>query len=564
MSHDITHDYPWKAAWPVGLDFDIPPIDTTIYENLLASALKYPKKPALVFYDSVTTYGELHAAVEAVAGYLQTYCDVKPGDRVGIYSQNCPQYVVAYYGILRAGGIVVPINPMNKTAEMQATLNNAGIVTLFCSQDIVDQLEPLFKKEIISHAILIRYADFLKTKTDLFIPEFLTQEIPSLPKNIEMWDFMMAKDLKPSVYNRTANDLAVFPYTSGSTGVGKACMHTNATTLHATRSIYDWFGIKESDIMLSVAPLFHVVGMQASMNVSIECGCTLLLIPRWDRETVAQLIQRYHVSVWPAVPTMVIDLLNLPNLGDYDLSSIWLMFGGGMSLPKAVAKNLFDLCGIRFLEGYGLSETMAPATANPVHKPKSQCGGIPVFNTEVLIVDRDTLQPLPQGEVGEIVIAGPQIMLGYWQNDEANKDAFMEYNQKKFLRTGDIGRFDEDGYVFILDRIKRMINVSGFKVWPAEVEAKLYQHPDIDEVCIIASPDSKSGEAVKAVVVLKPSARGNVTENELITWSRTVMAVYKAPRIVEFVSALEKSGSGKVLWKKMQDREKSQVTGGVA
>ena len=250
---------------------------------------------------------------------------------------------------------------------------------------------------------------------------------------------------------------------------------------------------------------------------------------------------------------MLVDFLAQPLLSDYDLSSLQLIRGGGAAMPEAVARRLEELVGLAYVEGYGMSETMAATHINPPHRPKPQCLGVPVFDVDARIVDPDTLRELPPGESGEIVVHGPQVMQGYWNNPEATTSSFIEIDGKRFLRTGDLALVDEDGYFFMTDRLKRMINASGYKVWPAEVEALMYRHPSIQEACVISASDARRGETVKALVVLKPGQE--VTGQQIIDWAHANMAAYKSPRVVEIVAALPKSASGKVMWRELQERE---------
>jgi fatty-acyl-CoA synthase len=279
-------------------------------------------------------------------------------------------------------------------------------------------------------------------------------------------------------------------------------------------------------------------------------------LPRWDRDVAAKLIQRHRVTGFTTVPTLIVDLLTSPRLAEYDLSSLRKIGGGGAAMPEAVARQLESMCHLTYIEGYGLSETMAPTHINPSDRPKPQCLGVPIYETESLIIDPQTLQELPQGEVGEIVSRGPQIFEGYWNNPQATAECFITVRDKRFFRTGDLGRVDADGYFFFVDRLKRMINAAGFKVWPAEVEALLYAHPAVQEVAIISKPDPRRGETVKAVLVLKSQARDRVTAEELTDWARQNMAAYKVPRVWEFVESLPKSASGKILWRVLQERER--------
>jgi fatty-acyl-CoA synthase len=304
-----------------------------------------------------------------------------------------------------------------------------------------------------------------------------------------------------------------------------------------------------------VLPLFHVTGMSGSMNGPAYIGATIVVLPRWDREAAAACIERYKVTVWQTISTMMIDFLANPNLGRYDLSSLAGVRGGGAAMPAAICHKFKALTGLDYVEGYGLTETLAATHINPPQRPKPQCLGVPLFDVDSRIVDPLTLNQLPAGETGEIVIDAPQVMQGYWRNPQATRAAFIDLEGRRFLRTGDLGYVDDDGYFFLADRLKRMINVSGYKVWPAEVEALLYQHPAIEEVCVIGASDPRSGETVKALVVLKPSEQGNVSDEAIIAWSRSQMAAYKCPRIVEFVDSLPKSGTGKVMWRELQEQQ---------
>jgi fatty-acyl-CoA synthase len=329
--------------------------------------------------------------------------------------------------------------------------------------------------------------------------------------------------------------------------------------MFTTVGVPHWYRVYQDECALAVLPYFHVTGMQNSMNSPIYSGATIVILPRWDRDIAAQLIKRYRVTSMSTVPTMVVDLLSSPNIASYDLSSIRQMGGGGAAMPEAIAQKLQDLCGLTFLEGYGLTETIAPSHANPPQRPKKQCLGIPIFDTDSRVVNPDTMVELPPGEVGEIVTRGPGVFEGYWNNPEANAACFVEIDGQRFFRTGDLGRTDEDGYFFLVDRLKRMINVAGFKVWPAEIEAMLYGHPAIQEAVVIARKDPRRGEAVKAVVVLKPQARGNVDEAQLVRWARDNMAAYKVPASFELAESLPKSATGKILWRVLQEQEQEQA-----
>ena len=317
----------------------------------------------------------------------------------------------------------------------------------------------------------------------------------------------------------------------------------------------NWSQTTSEAVGLGVLPMFHLTGMQANMNIPVHLGATTVLMTRWDRDTAAELIQRHRVTGVTGITTMIVDFLANPDLGKYDLSSIVRIGGGGASMPEAVASMLEQKLGMPFLEGYGLTETTAPSHANPVHRPKRQCGGIPYFDTDSRVIDPASFKELGPNEVGEIIMHGPQVFRGYWKQPKATEEAFIQHDGKKFFRSGDLGFYDEEGYFFITDRLKRMINCSGYKVWPAEVEAMLYAHPDIQEACVISAKDPHRGETVKAVVVLKPAARGKVEAEAIVAWAREKMAAFKAPRLVEFVETLPKTATGKIFWRKLQEEE---------
>jgi fatty-acyl-CoA synthase len=317
-----------------------------------------------------------------------------------------------------------------------------------------------------------------------------------------------------------------------------------------------WRGAQDQSVVLSALPMFHVTGMQAGMNAPLYLGATLVVLSRWDRDCAAMQIERSRVTNWSGITTMLVDFLSNPDLGKYDLSSLRVLGGGGAAMPEALARKLEDVFHLSYIEGYGLSETMAPTHMNPPQRPKRQCGGIPIFNTDARVLELESGRELGANEVGEIVVHGPQVFKGYWRQEAATREAFLEHDGKRFFRTGDLGYYDEDGYFFITDRLKRMINASGFKVWPAEVEAMLYAHPAIQEACVIGVPDGYRGESVKALVV--PRAGAQASADEIIAWARGRMAAFKVPRIVQFVSQLPKTATGKILWRELQEKERRQ------
>jgi len=545
------------AHWPPGVPKSLSVPRTSLYYNLEVSARRYPGKGALYYYGTTLTYAELLRSAEALAGHLQHACGVRRGDRVLLYTQNSPQFVIGYYAILRADAVVVPVNPMNKRDEIAHYIEDSDARIVICTQELYAEVEPHLGRGL-AHCVLGAYSDYLRETTDLNVPE-----VVRAPRIAAVsWQQALAAGDVPSAHTAGPDDLAVLPYTSGTTGLPKGTMLSHANLLCTSTGGCAWIQSSSEMVALGVLPLFHVTGMQGNMNIPIQLGGTTVLMTRWDRDTAAELIQRCRVTGITGITTMIVDFLANPNLGKYDLSSLVRIGGGGASMPEAVAAKLQERIGLPFLEGYGLTETTAPSHANPPHRPKRQCAGIPYFDTDSRVIDPATFKELGPNEVGEIITHGPQVFQGYWKQPKATADAFLEHDGRKFFRTGDLGYYDEEGYFFITDRLKRMINASGFKVWPAEVEAMLYAHPDIQEACVIGTRDAHRGETVKAVVVLKAASRGRVREDDVISWAREHMAAFKYPRVVEFVEQLPKTATGKVFWRKLQEEENKRCGAG--
>ena len=544
------------AFWPDSQPQHLTVPQTNLFYNVEVSATRFPDKPYILFYDTPISYAEFKDETERIAGYLEQVCQVKKGDRVLLYMQNSPQFVLAYYGILRANAVVVPVNPMNLTNELRHYVKDTGAKVAIVAQDIFQQMSPLLTQGL-KHILVAAYCDYLKRATDLHVPAFVSAPRQQLDgAGVTLWSDMLASHLRPGPLTAGADDLCVMPYTSGTTGQPKGCMHTHRGTMASLVGSMQWFNTHQDSVTLSVLPFFHVTGMQGSMSGPLYYGSTMVLLPRWDRDVVAQCIQRYKIASLQLISTMVVDLLANPKLADYDLSSLRGIRGGGAAMPQAVAQKLKDLLGVPYVEGYGMSETIAATHINPVDRPKQQCLGIPIYDVDARVVDPTDFHELAALEVGEIVLSAPNVMQGYWNNPQATKEVFVEIDGKRFLRTGDLAMSDEEGYFFMVDRLKRMINASGFKVWPAEVEALLYLHPAIQEACVIAARDPRRGETVKAVIVLRDAYRDKVSAQEIIDWAHANMAAYKSPRIVQFVDALPKSSAGKLQWRELQELEK--------
>ena len=558
---------PHHKFWPRRLPHSITVPATSLWDNLETSARRYPDKAALVFFDRVLTYAQLRDQALRLAGRLDAL-GVRKGDRVMLNMQNCPQLVIAHFAILRANAVVVPVNPMNRAEELKHYINDpdakVAITTADLAAEVAKASNALPASERLAHLIVTHFTDAFDAQSPAAqaMPAgwrdwLLTKHtLPSLDGGEVMgWNEAFDIVADPPRLDVGPTDLAVLPYTSGTTGLPKGCMHLHSSLMHNAVASCLWGNGSSENVTLLVVPMFHITGMVSVMHSAIYMGATLIVMPRWDRDVAGRLISQWKVTTWTNIPTMVIDLLGSPSFDQFDLSSLVHIGGGGAAMPQAVAQRLYEQFGLRYIEGYGLTETAAPSHSNPVDEPKQQCLGVPFMSCDSRVVDPDTLQEVATGEQGEIITHGPMVFSGYWKRPEATAAAFIEFDGKRFFRSGDLGRVDEDGYFFLTDRLKRMINASGFKVWPAEVEALMFRHPAIQEACVISAKDSYRGETVKAVVVLRASHKGQVSEQDIIDWCRENMAVYKVPRIVQFADALPKSGSGKVMWRALQEAE---------
>lgn len=544
------------AVWPRGVPRHLTLPATSLYENLAISAQRYPTKPALLYYGSALSYAALKDHVDRLAGWLAQVCGVQRQDRVLLYMQNSPQFVIAYYAIQRLAAVVVPVNPMSKAEELRHIARDTGATTILCGQDIFPFAQPLLGAEL-KHAIVAAYADYVTAPTDLKLPDIVTSPRAPVPQPTVSWSAALDANHSAGPHKATHDDWCVLPYSSGTTGAPKGCLHSIRGVTATLFGSIAWNPATPESVQLVTLPLFHVTGMQNSMNAPIFNGATLVLMTRWDRKVAAELIRRHRVTHWRNITTMCVDFLSDPDSASWDLSSLIGIGGGGAPMPKAVAAKLKEFTGLDYIEGYGLSETIAATHINPVDNPKPQCLGIPVFDIDSRVINPDTLEELGPNETGEIVMAGPQIFLGYWNRPDETAQVFFERDGKRFFRSGDLGYYDEQGYFYLVDRLKRMINAAGFKVWPSEIEAMMYAHPGIREVCVIATADAHRGETVKAVIIPKDGTVLNA--EDVRAWCRERMAAYKVPRVIAFADSLPKSATGKILWRVLQDEERAAV-----
>ncbi|SDQ90846.1 long-chain-fatty-acid--CoA ligase [Virgibacillus salinus] len=545
--------------WPNRLSKTLTVPETTLYDNLTITAKKYPNKAAITYYGQTFTYEQLVTEADSLAGYLEKELGVKKGEKVLLLMQNSPQYMISFFALLRVQAAVVPINPMSTTDDLAFYVRDCNIKQALAGQELHHKLTPLKKDTSLERIIVATYSEYTLAENALGeIPPEVIAPVNVPDDDIEWKDALSAKQT-PSPYKGKSEDVAVIPYTSGTTGLPKGCIHTNRTVQANATGAYHWMNVTPDAVALATLPFFHVTGLVHSLLTPITAGGTIVLLTRWDRDYAAKAIDKYGCSHWINISTMLIDFLSNPNLANYDLSSLQAIGGGGAPLPEAVGEQLYERTGLRYIEGYGLSETISHTHFNPPDRPKLQCLGIPSFDVDARVIDPATGEVLGIDEEGELIVNGPQVFKGYYNREEDNRDSHIQVDGKEFFRTGDIVKMDEEGYFFIVDRLKRMINAAGYKVWPTEVESILYKHPAVQQACVVRAPDEKRGETVKAFVVLNDDAIGKVTEDEIIEWSKEQMAAYKYPRILEFTDSFPTTSSGKVLWRELQKKTADQL-----
>jgi acyl-CoA synthetase (AMP-forming)/AMP-acid ligase II len=546
----------WKAHWPAGLDeaaIELPTEPLSVVFSRQSRRL--PRKPALIFYGRELSFAELDEASSRFAGWLRAR-GVHAGDRVAIFLENCPQFAIAYFGALKAGAINVCLNPMHKATELLHEFEDSGTRALVTSDQGWAVVAPIRDRTALEAVAVTAYRDFVPATPTLPVPPALL-EPPGSRAGAEDFSTVVSRAAPVGAPEpRRPDDTALLQYTSGTTGVPKGAEITHGNIVANCELQRLYIGLTDDDVPLGVLPWFHITGMECQMNMMAYAGATLVALARFDLATCLEAIRRYRCTLTTFIATINVAIVNWPRTAEYDLSSLRACFSGGAPVPAEIARRWEALTGYKLIEGYGLSETTAPTHINPPHRPKYGTVGVPLPLVDAKIVSLDDgLTELKPGESGEVVVRGPMVMKGYWRQPQATAEAIRD----GWFFTGDIGRRDDEGYFVIEDRKKDMIKASGYSVFPAEVEAIMYRHPAVAEVGVVGVPDPYRGEDVRAFVVLKPQARGAVTEVELVQWCRTEMSAYKAPRVVRFVDALPKTASGKVLKRALREQANTRA-----
>jgi long-chain acyl-CoA synthetase len=543
---------PWLKYYDPGVPQTIHYPQIPIQQLVHIAAATLPHKASTSFYGSELTFRQIRAQMLRMANSL-IKLGVKKGDRVALALPNCPQYVIAYYGILSAGAIVVNINPMYTFDELKFMMENAGVETLITFDSALKVMRPLATALKLKNVIITCVTDYING-----MPVSTAQSL-KLDAGWHHYSELLAGSPDESVpkIEFKSSDIAVIQFTGGTTGFPKGAMLSHGNIIAAVFQNSTWGTFITTYVpvaertVISVIPYFHSYGNTSCLNWSMFNAATQILFPRFVLDEFLDTIAKFkRITYFPAVPTMITAIISHPKAAELDLGArIGLISSGGAPMPVELIQKVRDM-GIFFTEGWGMSETVSSGISSPIMRHKVGSIGTPGPDNDVRLVDIETgLVDVKPGEPGEILIKGPSIMQGYWNNPEETKNQLKD----GWLSTGDIGQMDEEGYFYIVDRKKDMIIAGGFNIYPREVDEVLYQHPKVAEAVSAGIPDAYRGETVKAFVVLKPGV--TATDKEIINFCKTKLAPYKVPKLVEFRTELPKSAVGKILRKILRDEE---------
>lgn len=552
----------WHKSYASGVPVSVDCEDITMPEILSRTAKKYPGRTAMVFFGKKISYAELDRLADRFAVALDGL-GVKAGDRIALLMPNIPQMVIAYFGIWRAGAVPVPNNPLYTDRELEHQLNDSG-ATLAVTMDLLaPRLLALREKTGIRKIISAHINDYLPFPARQLFPmvkKGMYLKYRNAPEYYQFMDLMKSATKKYNGKPPSPDGLALIPYTGGTTGLSKGVMLSHRNISHVVQILQaSFFDLKETpERELAIFPFFHLAGFSLVMNFSVINAWTMVLVPRPEARAVYDMMVEHKASIVLAVPTIYVGLLGLPEFRKADLSFVKGFFSGAAPLAMETINTLKEATGASIVEGLGMTESSAIFTLTPWRgtlKPGSV--GVPLPNTDVRIVDLETgTKDMPVGEAGEIIFRGPQMCGGYYHMPDETAASI----RNGWFYTGDIGKFDEDGYIFVVDRKKDMIIAGGYNIYPREIDEILYSHPKVLEACAVGIPHEYRGETVKAFIVSRPGAE--ITEAEMNAFCRERLATYKVPRVYEFVKELPKSSVGKILRRELRDRELKKVQAG--
>ena len=516
-----------------------------LHDSLRWYAQTIPHKAAIVWYGREISYGELDRLSDACAALLAKH-GVSKGDPVALFMQNCPQYIIALLGIQKLGALASPCSPLFKAHELAYQLADLGARVVIAADNLYPIVQKVMSETQLRTVMLVHYQDMLPETTTYAVPQEMRGEKSFVPNTIDLLAAMENENTAPPKTELAMNDVALLVYTSGTTGRPKGAMLTFGNVLFKTAGVVQMGGLRQDDVHLAIPPLCHISGMLYGMNIPLYSGATTILHYRFDALSTLESIARHKVSYWKGIAPMLTAVMEAPGAASYDVSSLRVTsassFGIRMTQELSRCWTRFTGGCVATEAGYGLTETHTADVMTLPENVRWGTNGQLLPGVRCRIVDPVTSKDLPCGAQGEIVLYSPGNFLGYWKQPEKSDETLRD----GWVYTGDIGKIDEDGYLTLLGRIKAMIKVSGYSVFPEDVEAILLKHPQIDQVAVLGAPDRK-GKFVKAVVVLKPNVRDAVTAEALIHWSRENMSAYKVPRDIEFRTCLPTTVSGKVL-----------------
>ncbi len=546
---------PWFAFYEKEVPEHLNYPSVGLYQLLKDSASEFPDNTSMIFFGKRTSYKQLLELVDSMAIGLRKL-GVKKGTRVSIALPNCPQFVISFYAVLKLGAVVVQTSPLYVERELEHILRDSGTEVIIALDLVYERIGKIREHTSLKKVIVTSIRDFLPLPLSLLYP--IKAAIEKQKARVDWKDVVKFSELlrtEPEEWGveiEPGEDPALLQYTGGTTGTPKGVTLTHLNLVANAIQTVSWMTSLEmgKEVVLAAIPFFHVYGMTVCMNFGIYAGATLILTPRFKTEEVLALIQKHSPTIFPGVPPMYMAISSHPKVRRYNISSIKACISGAAPLPGKVKEEFESLTGAKLVEGYGLSEASPVTHCNPIYghsKPGSI--GIPVPDTDAAIVDLVKEEEVPPGNVGELVIRGPQIMKGYWNMPEETESVL----QGGWLYTADIAKMDEDGYFYIVDRKKELIIVSGFNVYPREVEEVLYGHPKVEEAAVIGVPSEYKGEVVKAFIVLKEGATSS--DDELKDFCKERLAKYKIPEKIEFRDSLPKSLMGKVLKRVLIEEE---------
>lgn len=553
---------PWLKYYRKDLPPNLDYPEITLPEVLRNSAEKHLKKTAIIYLGKRMSYKTLHEHTDRFSSALRKK-GIERGDRVAILLPNIPQFVIAFYGALRAGATVVPCNPLYKEKELEFQLIDSEAEIIVVSNNIVrgqelfESIGKVRSRTRLKEVITTSVTDFASPLKKILAPlaGVKKREYPDTEDMMQLLERTKPERFSEKIDPRI--DLAILQYTGGTTGISKGAMLTHRNLVANALMVANWLPMREADeVNIAAIPFFHIYGLTVAMNAPILRGNTIVLFPRFAPEEILKAIQKEKATVFCGVPTMYVAMCNHKNVKRYSLDTIRGCISGAAPLPKAVKETFDRLTSANLAEGYGLTEASPVTHCNPLDdrgKVRSGSIGLPFPDTDARIVAlNDPSNELAVGEVGELAVKGPQVMMGYWKREDETKLVLRD----GWLLTGDMAKMDSDGYFYIVDRKKELIDISGLKVWPREVEEVIFTHQAVEEAAVIGAPDHYRGEVVKAYVVLKKGL--SATAEDIITHCKNRMASFKVPKIVEFRDELPHSLIGKVLKRELKEEIKSQ------